>query len=477
MNSLLRPEELIKAGLLVSTTSVWVLVGLFYYLNRYTRRRYFTTWTAAWLFHALWLTLELCAPYSASGSLVFAIKACCVAVCALFLLWGSIEFLNIPVNQRTFGLFMLFLVVWVTASPSFLGGSLHTQLPVSILLGAGSMFAGGCFFRLRQKLPFVGAGMLAVGFFLWGAHVALYPVAQPVLEHRSTMVFLSAVIQLFIAVSMVVLVLEEVRYKSEQTLLELSHLRREKGTLEAKMVTTEEQCRALYSQVCDAKGVESAYQELRRTQQAVVQQERLRVLGQLASGVSHDVNNALSPILAYSESLQAALPGIPEAERRKLDTIHKCAHDISRIVGRMRDLVRTRSDGDSLSSVDIARVVGETVDFTRPRWRDLPQSRGITVDCRVDLEPDLPPLLSDPTEVREALTNLIFNAVDALPEGGTITIRARRRGATGEGGEKSRKQVDLEVCDNGTGMSETTRQRCLELDLAGHGAFDPGAGS
>ena len=75
MNELLRPEELLKAALLVSTTSVWVLVGLFCYLNHYTRRKYFTTWTAAWLFHALWLTLELCDPFSASGSLVFALKA------------------------------------------------------------------------------------------------------------------------------------------------------------------------------------------------------------------------------------------------------------------------------------------------------------------------------------------------------------------------------------------------------------------
>ena len=134
------------------------------------------------LVRTLWLTLELIYPSSVSGSLVFAIKACCVAICALFLLWGSIEFLKIPVNQRTFGLFMFFLIVWVTVSPSFMVGSLQTQLPVSVLLGAGSVFAGGCFLRLRRKMPFVGAGMLALGFLLWGAHLATYPIAQRLIE-------------------------------------------------------------------------------------------------------------------------------------------------------------------------------------------------------------------------------------------------------------------------------------------------------
>ena len=462
MESLLRPEELLKSALMVSMTSVWVLVGLFYYLNRYTRRNYFTTWTAAWLFHALWLMLELIDPSSVSGSLIFATKACCVALCALFLLWGSIEFLKIPVNQRTFGLFMLFLIVWVTVSPSFLGGSLQTQLPVSVLLGAGSVFAGGCFFRLRRKLPFVGAGMLAIGFLLWGAHLATYPITQRMVELRSTSIFLSAVLQLFIAVSMIVLVLEEVRYNSEQALRDLAELRKQKEALEVKMITTEEECRSLYEQVRGAEGIQTAYQELRRTQQAVVQQERLRVLGQIASGVSHDVNNALAPILAYAESLRVALSSIPEPERRKLDTIHKCAHDIARIVSRMRDLYRTHSDAEALKPVDIYQVVGESVGLTRPRWRDLPQRRGVTIRCSVELEPGLPQMMSDATEIREALTNLIFNAVDALPVGGVITIRARTVAQTKEGQKDNQKQVQIEVSDNGIGMSETTRERCLE---------------
>src|SRR5208282_1559053 len=103
------PEEYLRAALLVSLLSVWVLVGLFFYLNRYTRREYFTIWTAAWLFYALWLTLSLRVGTPPVGSVLFTIKQCCVSISAVFLLWGSLRFLNLPVRQQLLGGFMLFL--------------------------------------------------------------------------------------------------------------------------------------------------------------------------------------------------------------------------------------------------------------------------------------------------------------------------------------------------------------------------------
>ena len=91
------------------------------------------------------------------------------------------------------------------------------QLPVFILLGLSSVFAGVCFFRLRKKMPFVGAGMLATGFFLWGLYLGSYPLSKEDEHLSSAGFFVAAVLQLFIAVSMIVLVLEEIRYKNEQT--------------------------------------------------------------------------------------------------------------------------------------------------------------------------------------------------------------------------------------------------------------------
>src|SRR6202142_2038927 len=178
-------QQYLRAAVMVSLLSVWLLVGLFCYLNYYTKREYFTVWTAAWLFYALWLTLGFNvqdATTESAESIIFKLKQCCVAISAVFLLWGSLRFLTIPVPQRLFGLFMLFLLVWTFVGPHFLSTALapkvrmlEMQLPVFMLLGLGSVFAGGCFFRLRKRMPFVGAGLLSLGFLLWGVYLGRYP--------------------------------------------------------------------------------------------------------------------------------------------------------------------------------------------------------------------------------------------------------------------------------------------------------------
>jgi len=458
-------REYLRAALMVSLLSVWVLVGLFYYLNRYTRREYFTVWTAAWLFYALWLTLTLRFPSPDPVSFASTIKQACVAISAAFLLWGSLRFLDIPVPQTLFGLFILFLLSWTFVVPQLVSNTLQIQLPVFILLGSGSTFAGVCFYRLRRKMPYVGAGMLALGFLLWGVYLATYPFTQqPKYESLySTGFFAAAVLQLFIAVSMIVLVLEEVRYNTEKVLAEIAEVRLEKEALEAKVITTEEQCRNLYNQVRLTGSAQQAYDELRRTQQAVVQQERLRALGQMASGIAHDINNALSPIAAYSELLLSALPDLSETSRRHLKNIQKSAEDIAKIVERMREFYRRRSNGEQLVPININQVIEDVIELTRPRWRDLSQRQGISIQIQRELELQPPLLLSDPGELREALINLVFNAVDALPHGGTITFVTRSvNDPTVEPGAPPKRQLVVEVRDNGIGMDEKTRQRCLE---------------
>ena len=456
-------REYMRAALMVSLLSVWVLVGLFYYLNRYTKREYFTVWTAAWLFYALWLTLSLQTQNSPPESIFFMLKQCCVAISAVFLLWGSLRFIGIPVPQMLFGLFMVFLLVWTIVSPQILSSALQIQLPVFILLGSGSIFAGSCFYQLRKKMPFVGAGMLALGFLLWGFYLGSYPLSQQYDNLFSTGFFVAAVLQLFIAVSMIVLVLEEVRYKNEQILAEIAAVRSEKEALQVKVLSTEEQCRSLYDQVRLTEGLQKAYEELRRTQHVVVQQERLRALGQMASGVAHDVNNALSPIVAYSELLLSTLPDLPEVSKHYLQTINQAGGDIAQIVARMREFYRRRSDEEQLTQVNINKVIEEVIELTRPRWRDLSQRQGISINVQCELEPEPSLLHSDAGELREALINLVFNAVDAMPQGGTITFVTRSiSGPVSEESGASERQLQVEVKDNGFGMDEKTRQRCLE---------------
>ncbi len=448
---------------MVSLLSVWVLVGLFYYLNRFTKREYFTVWTAAWLFYALWLTLGLTEPHVEVGSVVFALKQCCVAVSAVFLLWGSLCFLGLPVPQRLFGLFMGFLAIWIVVSPQVITSTMGLQLPVFILLGLGSSFAGACFHRMRKKMPYIGSGMLSGGFLLWGAYLASYPFCQQYEGLYSAGLFLAAVLQLFIAVSMIVLVLEEVRYHAEKIQREINEIRLEKEALQLKVITAQEECRGLYDEIRLSDGIKRAYEELRRTQEVVVQQERLRALGQMASGVAHDVNNALTPIVGYSDLLTCLVPSMPEPAVRALNVIKQSGEDIARIVARMREFYRRRDNSEQLNSVEMNPLIEEVIELTRPRWRDLSQRQGISISIERNLAADLPSFLGDPSEIREAFTNLIFNSVDALPSGGKICFTSRTvPGPVSKKTGQPTVQIQVEVRDNGLGMDEKTRQRCLE---------------
>jgi signal transduction histidine kinase/CheY-like chemotaxis protein len=457
------PSECLRAALTGSLLSVWLLVGLFCYLNHYTKRRYFSMWTAAWLFYALWLTLQLNGSAARPGSLLFLSEQWCVAMSAVFLLWGSMEFLGLRVRQTLLGLFILFLVAWTAASPRLLDKALLMQLPVFILMGLGSIFAGGCFFWQRRKKPFVGAGMLSIGFLLWGIHLASYPIIQDNEYLYSVGFFLAAVLQLFIAISMIVLVLEEARHKYDQVLKEIVTVQSEKDALLSRALTTEQEYRRLFDQTRLTQGLQQAYDDLRRTQQSVVQQERLRALGQMASGITHDINNTLTPLLGYTELVLRTSTGLSAESSRWLQLVHKSGEDLAKTVTRMREFYRRRTENEKLVPVDVNALIEDVMELTRPRWRDVAQRQGIPILVNCSLQKPLPALLGDPSELREALTNLVFNAIDALPQGGVIhfVTNAKRVNTADKNGTEP-NHIIIEVRDDGIGMDEKTRHHCLE---------------
>jgi len=456
------PREYLRAALVVSLLSIWVLVGLFYYLNRYTKRKYFTIWTAAWLFYALWLTLGITVQAPPPDSFVHVVRQWCVATSAVFLLWGSLSFLEIFVRQVLFGLFLAFLLAWSYVGTQINDDPFFTQLPTFILIGLASMFAGLSFYRMRARRQFVGVGMLFLGLSLWGLYLVAYPFSQRYETLICTGFLFSAVLQLFIAVSMIVLVLEESRYLTEQMVKQIQSANSEKEALESKIISTEEQCRSLLHAARLRDELQAAYDELRETQQSVVQQERLRALGQMASGVAHDVNNALSPILAFSQLLLKKETSLSAESRKNLQHIQTSSEDIAQIVSRMSEFYRRRDDHEQLRLASLNGLVKQVVDLTRPSWHDIVQSKGIVVKVETRLDTGLPELYCNASELREALTNLVLNAVDALPEGGRITITTRALGLNKQSAADEPTHLVLEVRDNGVGMDETTRRRCLE---------------
>ncbi|MFZ5561370.1 MAG: PAS domain S-box protein [Pseudomonadota bacterium] len=217
------------------------------------------------------------------------------------------------------------------------------------------------------------------------------------------------------------------------------------------------------------EALRQAYEDLRQTQQAILQQERLRALGQMASGIAHDINNAISPMALYTEALLEREPNLSANARRYLETIQRAIDDVAQTVARMREFYRPRHSEMALAPVRLNNLVQQVLDLTQARWNDMPQQHGIVLEMRTRLAPDLPAFMGVEGEIREALTNLIFNAVDAIPEQGTVTV------ATGvDGGET--ESVYVEVCDTGVGMDEETRRRCLEPFFTTKGERGTGLG-
>ena len=199
--------------------------------------------------------------------------------------------------------------------------------------------------------------------------------------------------------------------------------------------------------------LEETLVELRQTQQQLIQQENLRAMGQMAAGIAHDFNNALSPIVAFSALMLEHMELLTDQKRSAdyLQIINTCATDAAGVVRRLREFGRTRGAGDVSQAIDLPGLVRQTIELTQPRWKDEVQAKGLTIYIATDLR-YVPPIVGEEYALREVLTNLIFNAVDAMPDGGTITL------GTAEDGNF----VRLSVSDTGTGMTEEVRQHCFE---------------
>ncbi len=205
-----------------------------------------------------------------------------------------------------------------------------------------------------------------------------------------------------------------------------------------------------------------AYQDLKTAQEHLVQTEKLRALGEMASGVAHDFNNILAAILGR---VQLILTQVGEPTlRRWLQVIERAALDGAQTVRQIQEFTRVRRDQPA-ETVDLNQVVRDSVEMTQTRWRDHTQSQGLDVRVLVDVG-EVPPVEGHAAELRQMLTNLILNAVDALPRGGAIRIATRATPGA----------VEVSVADTGTGMSDEVRRRIFEPFFSTKGPQGTGLG-
>ncbi len=212
--------------------------------------------------------------------------------------------------------------------------------------------------------------------------------------------------------------------------------------------------------------LEDTLHELQSTQEQIIKQERLRALGLMAGGIAHDFNNALTMMLGYGELLH---PWVEqhgsEREVTYLDHMVSAARDATHVVSRLREFYRPAENNEIRVPVDLNHVATQVVSLTSPKWKGKCRAEGVQIQVLTELA-TIPAIAGNAAEVREVLTNLVFNAVDAMPVGGTITIATAERGG----------DVVISVTDTGVGMTEQERERCLEPFFTTKGEQGTGLG-
>ena len=194
------------------------------------------------------------------------------------------------------------------------------------------------------------------------------------------------------------------------------------------------------------------------------QSEKLTALGQLAGGIAHDFNNLLQAILGYAQ-LMKQNPNNAELIERSLTVVESAAMDGSETVRRIQQFARLRPD-EQFVQVEINQIVQDAVAITRPRWEENIARESRALELRLDLQAGAL-MQGRPAALSEVLTNLILNAMDAMPNGGTLTLATRHTPV---------RDVRVTVSDTGVGMPETIRQRIFEPFYSTKGEAGSGLG-
>ena len=205
--------------------------------------------------------------------------------------------------------------------------------------------------------------------------------------------------------------------------------------------------------------LEQTYRAKQEAQDVLLQTERLRALGELSSGIAHDFNNILAGILGHTQLL---LMEASDHTRNGLLVIEQAARDGTHMVQRIQHFARARQ-AQPQGLLNINAIVDDVLQLTRPRWRNRPHDSAIETVVEASA---VPQIYGSDFALREVLTNLVLNAVDAMPLGGQLTIRTTTE----------TDSVSIQVADTGIGMSEATQARMWEPFFSTKGERGTGLG-
>lgn len=193
---------------------------------------------------------------------------------------------------------------------------------------------------------------------------------------------------------------------------------------------------------------------------------RMEMLGRMAMGIAHDFNNLLTSVLGHAELLRSDLArlGSDAGSRDHLVSLERAANDGAALVRKIQQYIRNEKQ-ERAEPVSLHEIAEEVLTLTRPYWHNEPRRRGIAIRVETDLRP-VPTIPGAPTELREVLVNLVLNAVQAMPAGGTLTLATKRADGT----------AVVSVGDTGVGMPDSVRRRIFEPLFTTKGSGGTGMG-
>jgi PAS domain S-box-containing protein len=209
-------------------------------------------------------------------------------------------------------------------------------------------------------------------------------------------------------------------------------------------------------------GIARDITEQKEERERAARADKLRALGQLASGVAHDFNNSLAAILGRAQLLRRQTQD--EALVRNLEIIQTAAEDAAATVRRIQTFAR-KSPAREFERLEVGGLLNDAVEITRTRWQNEARSRGLEYDVTLNAGNGLY-TFGSASELREVFVNLIVNAVDAMPNGGQLKINC----------VADKSQLRLSFADNGTGMPEDVRQKIFDPFFTTKGAHGTGLG-
>jgi len=462
------PTEWVKSALLLALMSTCGVIALFVYLNRNTKKLYFSYWTVSWMFYAVYLAASIGLQDSRETAFLIMVQRASIGVGAAFMFWGSLQLTNAPRDPKELQLASIMLVLWSGVAAYIVRDRLWITVPVFALLSAAGIYTGFAYMWRRRR--YRGANIVGPGFLLWGLLLLGFPFLN-IAPAVTTLGYLGSAVQsTMIAIGMIVEqegVLSEQNYRvlfdwasdaiflldlktlrivdanwSAQRLTGRSHaelfgydflalcpdLRKEgTGVLDGNKIFA-----AMYRQAVDLSLLRSngtrvlcestanvahchkrpvlqisarEITDKRRMEQQLRQAEKLSALGTLIAGVAHELNNPLAIVIAYAQILMNHKE-MSDKARLKLATVLHESERAGKIVG---DLLKfTRSCEPQKVGADLNTVVSTVLGARKSAI-----SAG-EIELVARLSEHLPKTKVDAGQIEQVLTNLITNAVQAM---------------------------------------------------------------